>query len=139
MKYLELFENLDNKFEKINKHVFTYLIFGTPLWYNNWTSIDYENFYKYEKENWEGFSDSQIDRIIKIVERYFPGSSTFYRYMNGNSTKRYINVYCKGGEKEMDLYCLKDSWFYIKYKENYFKCDQWDGLIDSLKRLSNLN
>jgi hypothetical protein len=33
------------------------------------------------------------------------------------------------------MFKLEDGWFLVNIRDMYYKCDQWDGLIELLKDL----
>ena len=77
------------------------------------------------------FTDYEFEKILKILSDWDDHFSIDNHWD--------INFF--NGDKELHIIKGKDEWFYVKYDEygdteflDYYKCDQFDGLLKLIKR-----
>lgn len=114
MKYLKMFEDLNNEYYKIRGVEFDRFFYADP----NMSQEFNENELRFLKM--KGFSD-QEDELV-----------------GDNGSVTYFVQRVVAGEI-INLYKEYDSWYYVQSTFNqmrgvkYYKCDQFDGLVKCLK------
>ena len=133
MKHIKLFESFeDDTYFEIDEKEYRLKTWG---FLNHDLNIDIlthlQNMLDFTNSTWQSFSN----REKRILRRDFSVINKYKK--NGNDISLRISSY------RMDLIKAPDEWFYIKSsiegsKEEdvtYYKCDQFDGLIDCLNDL----
>lgn len=121
MNYLKLYEFFENKL---------------------YTQIDYQEL-KFFEENKKGmkFSKGQRDRILNTINNekendYDPAPYSIYSLNDKNA----ITIVRKDYRIRSDVYYFEDEYYLISYYFGkdirwYFKCDQFDGLLEFVRNL----
>ena len=116
MKYLKLYENHNPYYQKI--------------------SIDeWESWVVTYRDNDVAFSDIEKEKLKSIL------SKSKYKYNTSNMFKGYLRIYNdtnKKGLMEIEAYVSSNEWYYVTSSYwstdfEYFKCDQFEGLIQLIK------
>ena len=90
------------------------------------------------RENLENFDITDYNRIVKCVSscRTF---DTKYNYITKISDypKSILITNIASSGRVIKIYKCKDEWYYINNRDmNYYKCDQIDSLLLTLKRFN---
>lgn len=95
-----------------------------------WNKINYEQYkYEFTYDKCLPFSTSEFNSINKIY---------YDRYnISTNGDKKCIDLSTKNGKIVYTLlFKFTDEWYIIGSTDrNYYKCDQWDGLLDCLNNI----
>ena len=86
----------------------------------------------------EQFSVDEIDKICNSLKRYVPGPN----FNEDLKERDIISLKRKYGISQNyvnQLFIIKtdDEWFYLKFGYEFYKCDQFDGLIKCLEILDS--
>ena len=118
MKYIRIFEEFSEKYQKISIDEFDELI--------------------YDEDRRCSFSDNEIDIIKNMMIHYDP--NLFDLFDNKSHILARLNI--KGMISKnlfVDFYKLKDEYYILQIPglNIQYKCDQFDGLIDPLSDIIN--
>lgn len=119
--HIKLFENFNKSYEEISESDFR-IIRGL----SNGDVTDYRS------KNWEDFTPKEISIITDMMKRIEMEKCQWH---SGNVFIKYWLNALKYGI----IIKLKDEWFYLLVNDRvsyrYYKCDQFDGLLNLLKTL----
>ena len=130
MKYLKLpkvFEDINNGYSLCESH-------GSE--YEEITSVDLSNYRKY---NDEVFDDGS--RVYKILYNFGFRYRRGLKYLLGmDTTSRSLRNGRPNSNVRYLIYKCRDDWYYLcivfahGVNNVYFRCDQFDGLLNCLKK-----
>ena len=132
MKYIKLFEDVSETFTKISKSEYNMLTCGEPNIGSDLHKSDRDTIEIQEdfiRNNWVDFSKSDI---LKLKENGYKGKLMPMDcdwFDGSNKSFLLVDFYY--------IFKMRDEWFYITPAGNqYYKCDQINGVIDCLNQLS---
>jgi hypothetical protein len=122
MKYIKLFEDLGNTYYKID---------------NQETFFD-----KIEEYEQLSFTEKEIDTLLSMGSE---GSRHNSSWVSSNQNLDSIILFPNTKEFYLVIYKCNDEWFMcakipllkMSFAE-FYKCDQWDGLMDFIKHEFNI-
>ncbi len=154
MKYLKLFENL-KLYQEIDAGDVNQYLFGE----------DPQNDFDFIKSKWEKITKNEIVNIINLfhgwehgylyydtIQKTFIEGINYKEYHKKNKGLNHIEI-CEGCiifkkvESVIAIYKTDDDWFYVENAEydprnprfiKYYKCDQFEGLLQCLKDNFNI-
>lgn len=142
MKYLKLFENHSDSYEKIGYGEFLDML---PIGYHNTNSPD--GYIKFTNDEF-----NKISKVAKYTDK-FKDKSIFVEQTDMDNKLRIVihkTLFSKEAITKVQIFQISDEWFLIDFdgywikgpwRSEYYKCDQFDGLLNCissiLKRLKN--
>ena len=126
MKYLKTFEykHEENSFTPITlDQLLVYLFGGTNR------SLEGDSIDTFISRYWEPFTENEIDKIKDFLEEHDIEAN----YVPTKSLR--ICLYKPSNLLYMEIFKLKDEWFYVRETKGMnrcYRCDQFDGLMECL-------
>ena len=72
------------------------------------------------------------DSEFCVYDSHFRIISKCYDNIISNYNSSYNNLVIKGSFYLISIYCLSDEWYYVYLGKDYFKCDQFSGMLKLL-------
>jgi hypothetical protein len=149
MKYIKLFENHNEYYFIIDKGDWmkeTHIDYINQLYHDDEFDIeDEDKKYNYVVNNWIPFTKDEISKLEEICGnkphmnphfRYiFPLAYMIIRMMR---VKKVHGYHVSKMSDDISIVKLTDEWFYVMVRSSnttYYKCDQFDGLLQLLQIL----
>lgn len=97
------------------------------------TEDEYEDNLRYSNKLTQG-EINNLDKVLTQEELSYEIRENDNRkfYINYNSVNISIHI-SDSLLDDISLYKLEDDWFYVMDAAFYYKCDQWDGLLECIK------
>ena len=136
MKYIKVYEYYNSYYETISEEEYFLLISGryNPDDLNDYNSnVNLLDFKDYFKSNWESFTSYELTQIKLLLGSDISINPDSEIAKEFNIPRGEIET-CKNGYY-LFITKLKDEWFIVMdnwSKDNYYKCDQFEGLIKYL-------
>lgn len=136
MRYIKTFESIEY-FKKISEETFCGSVFNNPDYYGS-PHEDSINRVKFMQDNWMDVSND-----VSMIKKYLLNSNidSFYVkkciYDYSIKQQTFIDIY-RPGYVNIKVYHLKDDWYYVDdlaESRQYYKCDQFDGLLQYINKI----
>ena len=129
MKYLKSYnENIDLGYQKIDRTEYLKNIAGITR--SDIINTDIVQIVNYRKERFESFTSKEVNEIQTFIPKF-------------NISSNSDSMLALGSGDNFLIWKLKDEWYYVCRQiggdgtNDYYKCDQFDGLMNLLKSLQN--
>ena len=133
MKYLKLFESVDTPYEEINSGQFLSYLYG-DVTFPHMTAKPKQ----FASDNWVDFTQKELDQIRSCIPNDIVKLYTTRIYDINRDIIFAIDV-----DDSFYIYKLRDEWYYLQNSDNirmyrtYYRCDQFDGLLQCLSDIKN--
>lgn len=139
MKYIKLYESAE-LYKVIDREEYMNSVYGSE--WNNFSPVAKyrdgqtnpdDDIFKFIKNNWSTFTESEIKKINLHSNMRFTPDMEYIRNHISAEKRLYDKFY---GDY---IVRTTDEWYYCSIGREYYKCDQFEGLIqllDAIRKIS---
>lgn len=142
MRHLKTFESKSNTFEETSHEEYYSSLYG-----DGYSESDVDEEVAFVNKNWIDFTEKDVDKIKELYKVAKIVVTSYDADDDDCIPKNTIVIDLRG--KLIEIIKFTDEWFYVELwhsnpstipgppspQRRYYKCDQWEGLMDCLRSL----